>query len=529
MGVQGYLSLYTLLLGWQVYDGLWAMLTQTGLILLPFAFISIRCFIGPFLSMGAKDAGVVGARRFIVHIFIALFVLIFAGAPMVFLNPEVLHFKPICATSTQTATPGKTGTTYDHILPVPHNVKVPLLWYLVLAVANGITDQAKAVLSCPTVSLRSLQSRLNLTTIQNTNLKAETLLFYNDCYLPAYDKFVASQNDKSQQTEIKKALKKYGQDDIAWIGSETFQVVPGFYNAYYASKPIQGFPYSGSDPHDQIQGQVGKPTAGVPTCIDWWQHTSIGLRDRLYNEFSNKVKAQITKINYKYWVPPKLVEDAAIRAMLYKSIGGFFSRGYASEEDYKSGVANIYGKWAAKVYTDKLALAEYPKIHILENMLPVIQGVVLFSVCMLLALALPLSGYSIRFCITAAVFIFSMIFCSFLWHAISWFDNFLLQALYGAASTGTYNSPVELIGHLAENAIKPEKNLVDITISIMYIFIPGIWMSMATWSGFKIGGFAAGFAESKMQGNIVGNHSMQGVSKAGSGAWNSFSKGVKGK
>jgi hypothetical protein len=514
MGVQGYLSLYTILLGWKVYDGLWDIITQLGLILLPFAFIAIRSFLNPFLSMGAKDAGTIGARRFVLSIFGALFILINAGAPMVKLSPHILHYQPLCSKSGKIATPGNTGTTYDSILPVPDNIKVPLYWYFVLAVSNGLTNQAMQIISCQPVDLRSLQNELNLTTIQDTNLKAETVRFYNECYLPAYNKFVENSDKQVQQSTIDAALKKYGQDDIGWIGSMTFQVVPGFYDAYYASKPVVGFAYDSNNPHDQIDGQVNTPKWSAPLCLNWWNMPSVGLREKLYNQFSNNLKAELGQIDYHFQGDEILTQDAAIRAVLEKSTGGgFINKGYSSEEDSRTGVNNFYGKWIGKAYIDKLAAEEYPKIHILVNMLPIIQAVLLFVVIMLLALALPMSGYSIGFCATATVFLFSITFCSFLWHAITWFDQFLLQAMYGATDIGKYNDPVRLVYNLTENALNPEKNLVDITISIMYVVVPFIWMGVTGWAGIAVGQAMHGLTDIKDASGTVGKQGATGAGK----------------
>lgn len=514
MGVQSYLSLYTLLLGWQEYDALWKILANLGFLALPFAFIAIRAFREPFLSMGAKDAGIIGSRRFVINLIAGLLVLLFAGVPTVYLDPGVLHFKPRCDSKHMTATPGHTGTTYDDLLPVPQNVKVPLFWYVVLAWSNGITDQATDTLSCPVVNLRQLQSNLNLSSIQNPALIAQTRRFYNECFLPAYHRYIEDNKDPTQQQAIKASLKKYGQSDVGWIGSETFQTVSGFYNTLYANKPVKGFPYIASNPEDQIEGQVGKPSWGAPSCIDWWQNENHGLRHKLYNQFSKNFKAQLSKISYTS-TNPELVQDAAIKAVLQKSRSTYFiNPGFSTEEDYKDGVDNFLGKWGAKGYTDVLAVEEYPKIHIIENALPVIQAVLLSAVVMMLALALPMSGYSFGFCITGAVFLFSVTFCSFLWHWVTWLDQFLLHALYGVDSTDAHSSVWRLVSNMAESAVSPEKVLVDITISIFYIFIPLVWLAVCGWAGVQMGQSFFGFTESSGHGASVG----KGVSSTGKSA-----------
>jgi hypothetical protein len=63
MGVTGYLALYTTLLGWEQYNNLWNIMVTTGLVYLPFFGIVVGSCLGPFTSMGAKDAAVIATRR----------------------------------------------------------------------------------------------------------------------------------------------------------------------------------------------------------------------------------------------------------------------------------------------------------------------------------------------------------------------------------------------------------------------------------------------------------------------------------
>lgn len=510
MGVQSYLALYTLLLGWQEYDALWHMMASLGLLALPFAFIAYKAFKDPILSMGAKDAGIIGTRRFIFHILTALLILLFVGVPTVSLHPHLLHYKPTWSDAgTKIAYPGDTGTTYDDLLPIPDDIKVPIYWYVVLAISNGITDQAKDTISKPNVNLRALQSSLNLTTIQDPTLKAEVMRFDKECYLPAYRKYVKMNDSQEEQDSIREAQKKYGQDDVSWIGSEIFQTVSGFYNILYASSPVQGFPYNPSNPDDEIQGQVGHPVSGTPPCINWWQNENHGLRNRLYKQLDGKTQKDLQQL-----IPEgdeNLAHDAIIRSLIEKSGGGgsFFNFGYSTEEDYRQGSADFLAKWGSKVFIDKAALEEYPKIHIIMNALPVIQAVLLFTVIMLLAIALPMFGYSFRFVITASVFLFSITFASFLWHCITWLDQFLLQALYGAdAFSGRSTSP-EMIRNMVTSAINPQKNLVDLTVSAFYVFVPFIWLFITSWGGIMMGNAFVGVKESEHGAEKVGRHAGQ--------------------
>ena len=497
MGVQGYLSLYTVLLGWQSYDAIWNILTQLGLIMLPFGIIAIKSFVEPLMSMGAKDSGIVGARRFMVHMSVALFVLMLAGAPIVTLQANVLHFKPHCDQSASDATPGHTGTTYDNVLPIPTDVKVPMVWYIIMALSNGITDQAENIISCPEVNLRSLEQEINFTSIKSEPLKRETQQFYNDCYLPAYNHFVNDNDKGKNQSQIEEYASEYGDDDVSWIGSNTFQNISGYYDSFTASTPIIGFPVDLSKTNDQIQSQAGDQKWGAPTCKTWWQDRNIGLREHLISLISDKAKRANAHFSSD-------TADAEIRAIIEKStLGGILDKGYYSEENGKT-----YGGITGKAVTELAALSKYPFVHILMNMLPIIQAVTLAATFMMLAIGLPLSHYSLGFCVKAAVFIFSLTFCSFLWHWVTWIDNTLLTSLYGTGAK--YAHWYQYCYHLFSDGVNPNKTLVDITICIMYVTLPSLWVSVATWAGIQVGN-ALNFA---MFSSLASSMSSSGMSTA---------------
>lgn len=294
MAVQSYLNLYTWLLGWQLYDQLWTMLANLGFLAIPFAFIAIKAVFEPMMTgSGLKHLSDVAVVRLITFSLIALFVLLFAGVPVVELKPSQVNYKPHCVKDAKTVTPNHTGTTYDNLITIPTSIRVPLWWYLVMAVSNGLTDQAKSFVSCPVVDLRALQSELITTKIKSAQTKAEVYRFRKECYLPAYSRYLQI-TDPSKQRAIDKSVEKYGADDMSWIGSETLQTIPGFYDALYAVAPVKGFPYVGTT-QDQIQAQTQRPCWGTPSCKTWWEDNSHGLREKLYNEFSDDIKAEIAE------------------------------------------------------------------------------------------------------------------------------------------------------------------------------------------------------------------------------------------
>lgn len=502
MAVQSYLNLYTWLLGWQLYDQLWAMLANLGFLAIPFAFIAIKAVIEPLASnTSLKDLSNTSVTRLLVYVLVALFILLFAGVPMVELVPSQVNYTPTCNKLAKPVTPNNTNTTYDNLITIPTSIRVPLWWYLVMAVSNGITDQAKSFVSCPVVDLRALQAELMTTPITSAQTKQEVARFRSECYLPAYNRYLAI-NDPTKQQAIEKSLKTYGADDLSWIGSETLQTIPGFYDSLYASAPVKGFPYMGTD-QDQIQSQTGQPQWGTPSCKTWWQDSSHGLRTRLYELF--KSNTQETLADLAGGASLKTAQDAAIYSMLVKDTGGtFLNRGYDSEED--STPSNFIGKVIADTSSDWTATEQFPKIHMLQNMLPIFQALVEFLLFTLLSIMLVFSGYSIRFILSASFFTFAVIFMSFLWHTVTYIDNFLMEAMY---QTFNPDGTLNMFGYVTNLILKkanPHANTLDFVVSTFYVGSTLFFLFMAGWIGWK-GGTA-----------IAGNsRAMEGISESAGG------------
>jgi hypothetical protein len=481
MSVTGYLALYTTLLGWQQYQNLWSIAVGTGLIYLPFIGIVLSTTVGPFTSMGAKDAAQIAVRRMVIQVLSAFMLIIFAAEPMISLDPKVMHFQPLCSDSKQVATPGHTGTTYDNSFPVATGVKVPMLWYLVMAFANGVTNAASQGLPCAPLDYRELHSQLNLAKVQDPQLKQEVNDFYNDCYLPAYSAYLSNQLPAVQQAQIQDSLSKNGKDDVGWLGSQTFLNISGLYDVHKANKPIDGFAF---DPNrDQEEGQVSNHSPyGMPDCKSWWSDPNNGLQNKLKQAVPPTFWQKLENIggdNQK-------IQDAALKTLITHNFASNqtiadLARGYESGNDNQSGdfISRYIGGPIGILYE---SLSFFPKLHLLINALPVIQGSLLFGLYAFLALAIPFSSYRIGFCVMGSVVIFSLIFCSFIWSLTAWFDNYLIQALYpdigGVSGIGILEQATD---------VNTNELFVDMIIGALYIVLPILWMAVMGWCGYQAG------------------------------------------
>lgn len=486
MNVTGYLALYTTILGWQQYQNLWGIMTATGLVYIPFIGIILNATVEPFLSMGAKDFSIIAVRRLIVRILSALFIIAICCVPSVSLSPKVLHFQPTCQSQAQDATPGNTGTTYDNAFNVPTSVKIPLVWYLVMAVSNGFTYAANVGLSCEPVNYRQLHAELSTTTIQDPALKQEVISFYQQCYVPAYSRYLNLNNQASenQQSQIATIENQYGKDDTGWMGSQVLLTVPGFYDSIQASNPINGFPFDSG--RDQIEGQVQNHSEwGEPYCSQWWSDPTNGLHAKLMQQFSPSFINSLLH----FGEGALELEDAAIRDLIapeiHDSSADEFSRGYDSLNNDDSFSSNFFiNHMFADTGVLLNSVAGFTTVHLIINALPVIQAAILFCFYAFLAIAIPFSGYKPSFIVTASIVLFAVIFCSYLWHLVAWFDNQLITALFGDHTL--MGSMRFVFGPGAYSWVTSEI-FVNLLIGGMYLVLPIFFLSVLSWAGLQAG------------------------------------------
>lgn len=486
MSVTGYLALYTTLIGWQQYQNLWDLMVGTGLVFIPFIGIVLKCFLEPFESQEPKSASVITLRRLMIHIVGALLVIEFCCVPTISLDPKVLHYEPACVESAPVAIPGHTGTTYDNQFIIPTGVKVPILWYLVMAVSNGFTHAATEGISCQAINYRELQSTLNVTRITNPQVKQETIEFYDDCYVPAYSHYMSGDLSDSQKAAIAQYQSQYGQDDLGWIGSKVFLQTSGFYDVLSAQKPIEGFPFDST--RDQFAGQVKDHSPwGQPICQTWWNDPTNGLQSKLEKALPPSFLTKIAGIGGD----PRAAADAGIRNLIQHSFDpgmtlGEIGRGYESLDD------DVHGNWFSDYVGSKIGLSleqlhYYPKLTLLINALPVIQALLLLSIYALLALVIPFSSYRLHFIITGSAIIFAITFWSYLWHLVLYLDNTLIPAIFPASHAGGTQGFIEwLEGDNIGASYNLNATFFDFIIGTLYVALPLLFLVLMTWAGLKV-------------------------------------------
>jgi len=282
MSVDSYLELFTTLFGWAFYGVLWDVLVATGIVYLPFLGILIDNWREPAEGGQFGTATGLSLRRMEIELFIALLVVVLAGQPAALtpLNAGTLSYAPpptLDDPAPATATVASPQSTYGSsgFGGAPATVNLPIWWYAVLAMSSGINHAVVAGL--PTASdLRSYAQQAQLATIADSRLRQAASDFFSACFVPARSEYQAERPTSGSVTSL---LGTYGADDPDWLGSHVYRDAAGFYDRLRAIQPVPGWPYDPS--RDTEYDPASPPTWGRPSCKQWWEDSTLGLRQRL--------------------------------------------------------------------------------------------------------------------------------------------------------------------------------------------------------------------------------------------------------
>jgi len=461
IGVQSYPELYTMLLGWQLYDQIWEILSKTGLAFLPFIGIVLKNIAQPYASQETKDAGGTSLRRMELDFLVTLLLIFFAVSPVLKLDPKVVSYTPVCQMDGKQNTyhPGNTGTTYDKAFTVPPgDLRLPIWWYAVISMSEGITAGASTLVSCAP-HLREMVTSVNMAKITDPALKQEVQQFQQDCYVPARTQYMTDLHTQSNTvSSIHNLVSQYGAADTEWPGSRSFSQT--YYQNQRASQPITGFAYQASQDINADTNADNPPAYSTPNCATWWNDSNSGLKNKLAHLLPPNF---IQQYDPYYKEDPKRQDDL-LKQLLFTNTGYDKANETVGDISY-SHLATGLGSW--------LQAAEgYPKIYAAAQAAPIIQAMLLLMVYAFLPLALVFTGYKPSSFISGAVIIFSLIFWSFIWQLVTWTDSALISALYGD----------ELFSHASPNAV-----LADITMGMMIVVAPLFWFSFMGSMGVVAG------------------------------------------
>lgn len=492
MSVSSYLELYLSVFGWRMFDSLWDILTSTGLAYLPFIGMLLRNSILPMYKQDFKEASTTSLRGIELDVALMLTVVVLATQPVLDLTLTNLSYTKACS-GTAAVSGGTTGTTYDTSFSTAtlggSQAQVPIWWYGVLAISNGVNDAAIASIPC-SADIRLLTYKMHNSTLTDPRLRNQVQLFYNDCYQYAMGRFLDT------QTAYPSTLPT---EDLYWPGSTFLQNT--FYDQKRASTGIPGFPYSATrdleyDPAIEI------PTYGKPTCNEWWNGTGAstpadGLRQAILNQYDpallTDVETTVTGMTAKTQTE---VDDIAVKTLINKEQAHF--NGLENLPNYNDTGHFLINGISGSIGSVIESLSFYPKMYMVKVAAPIIQAMVLMIIYTLLPLILVISSYDIGVMTTLSIILFSVKFWTVLWAITHWLDNHLLVAL----QPGAWYQFHQLVNG---NITSIPETMINFVTGLMFVGLPIVWSGMLSWAGVRVGNEISEFSKDNFgQANATG-------------------------
>ncbi|MBI4356768.1 MAG: conjugal transfer protein TraG N-terminal domain-containing protein [Gammaproteobacteria bacterium] len=554
LGVSSLTELHTAILGWHQYNVLWDILTQTGLVFLPFLFIIIQGFTDSIKSQRPSDAGFTSLKRVELELIGMLTLMVLAGQPLMPLVQQELTFVQNCVTANE----NNDEALYKkvvHSREVTHT-RVPIWWVAVISISEGVTSAAKRSIPCVSDAMW-VYSMVNELRITDPVLQTDLEQFIDECYHPTlkFDRYERQElpPDKWESKEyqqikselllrydenkmvnllsvrqvsspqalrrIQSALEKASSGFTEWMGSELYLQMPGPYF------------YQGRVMNREYQNRVG---VYKPTCAQVWNGFVVdwareGVIPGLYPRLKKLINADPRPIeevlqeavvgNYSDWVTEWLSRHGGLlkaqktdNETVYQwilmqwlptlPIMSDLTASYPSLNRYSS--PTVWGatkKLLVNLGSIMGAVVEslefFPMMYTLQQAAPVVQGLVLMSVYLMLPIGLILSGFSIEFLLMGAAGIFTLKFMSYFFHLANWLNLYLLKVL-----------------GVTQGSVLGEW-VMPLVVMTMFFALPLLFMSMLLWAGYEVGGAYAGYQAVGGEGSALQESGRRGVQLVG--------------
>jgi hypothetical protein len=499
------IELYLTMLAWHLYDGIWELLSSTGLALIPFIVVIIQVLLKSAEKKNKMQDGSIILQSLEVPVYVMLFIMLIAFVPTINLHPQNMTETQIeCTTDNSSSLYnevqelkriktvrnfGKTDTTYDDdatlIVTIENSIpQTPLWWYFFHKISQASTLALINILPC-NPDLRALRADVSYLNIDDQLLRSETSQFLRDCWRPAANKFFREQ----PTTSISNI-----NDDIAWAGSRFFMSTAGYYDHFHTEESLGSFPYLYNGTKDNSRTEQNTEAfaenRGTPYCHHWWQHKEYGLRARLLDDINiylngrSSLSGYVDAIKARFNGNKAEMEDALLRTAL-------------NAETRLSGqqVANSYTRenqgagLGAHSFTDKIkyltstvgmamkTFGSSTESFIYSQAAPIVQSLIIMLFITMLPILMVLSMYSLETLLTLTITLFSLIFWTFLFALAYWLDNFLLGALDSGGShantmLGLFDGGSAAVSLEGYRGHSQALDIINWITRFMYIFLP---------------------------------------------------------
>lgn len=535
MGVESVFEMYTFLWGWHQYNAIWNILLDTGLAFVPFIGMLFNTFTQTFTSQDPGEASFASLKTLEVNIVSALLVIIIAAQPIVSVDLEEMEFVSICVGVKQLEQkhnipserpPNAVG--FERLDMADFNsVKLPAWWFAVLSVSHGIVHAAKKGLPC-VHDIRQLRVSTRVHDLRDTDLLQDLIQFGQDCYLPAMSLFAEHERGFASRLVGRRTLvdnieKVFGEQDTAWMGSQVFTLVNGYYNHLSLMRPFGDdgdvSPVSCRSFWTGMLAKVRDEFSGVTLPDDPNNNNSKKpILDFMLDEFKQKVpmddfilvmgpfgptpvpvdflpsnvQAAIAEV-FPGKDPKQYVREQAILRALLDSNVAFDPITFANDPTWS--FYHRYNQAASTIGQKITQVSHYGTVDAFAKSVPFVGALILMCIYIFLPLAIVAASYSLKFLIIGAIGVFGAKFFFYLFHLAWWIDqNYLLMV---ARSNGKL-----------EPFFQSSYTSLEVTIGLvttsMYFVLPLLWTMVVSWTAFGVADSFSGSLESTSPAQAIG-------------------------
>jgi hypothetical protein len=501
-----YLEYYLTLVSWIIFDGLWRVITNSGLFAMVFFAIILEEWLkGRAQGVDEGNKGVQSMLHMENRVYVAIVVVLAAVAPVFPVTLQTMQYDETRSNSCQISAPQAAsednGWRQSFTSLNGQTAQVPLWWVFMHSVSRAITGAAIQAIPCGT-DLRQLRTDFNYINLNDSLLAQELADFSRECYGRANAKLFQN----------RPTLTKEQMEDVSWPGSRFFIETPGYYDYYHAQTPRTNWPYDVT--RDATLPEVSGG-GGYPTCLQWWTGASASVADAGLRTRLLALVAPTTLDRFKTWagwMTATQAEDAAVRA-ISRPTRQNVNKG-AAYADYGGAVDKTLSNGVNRAVSDVGATIGaaffFPMMDVVRQALPMVFAFLKMGLVICLPLVLLIGTYSLAVVVKISVIQFALFFVEFWFELARWVDSTILDALYGSGSPHTNMNP--LMG--LDNAFGDM--ILNMVMGSMFLLLPAFWMAALSWAGVSVGNaLQKGFTEGTQ---AAGQSASKGVETVKGGA-----------
>ena len=526
MVVDSVVDAYGISLAFYIYDVLWDIFAQTGLVYFPMVALIFGA-VKSASESSMEDFNTKSSLRTVgMGLFFMLLALEFALYPMVRLKFEDIKYYARQCTSDSSGT----GTITTEILGeeaefVAENMEVqlggreirlPVLFAVALRLSQGIKNWAVEDLPCST-DIRLISDGMLSQRITDEALRNETQEFIQWCYNPARRKF----------------LSQWGgglSDGQNWPGGRRLVMDRGLYDnfdgdGFYSRKARPGYGNSVNELPESEQLPVGY---GFPTCKEWWLGEGIvnnpyvadeALSTRLYNSVEDWLKekedeiydiliTQLNRVKHRNYAfiakKDVVVMQSLFTPVKLSELNSLSTTDYGRQGD--DGLPDWVFRLLGTVGVGFTSVVQFSGASMLQLAMPMVKPFIIMVIIISYLPAMVMAGFKWKYIGLFHGVVMSMMFWPFFWELSRLIDDTMMTAL----GVDFHEVNTQMLSQWIASGL--------------YLYAPVLFSTALGWVGMV----GADSAFQKMAGG-AGSAGQKGVSKAQSFAGNKAMDDIKGK